>query len=32
MKWYPRVTREPTDPRETEKSWQARTEALIREG
>jgi monoamine oxidase len=32
MKWHPRITRRPTDPRETEAAWQARAEALIREG
>jgi monoamine oxidase len=32
MKWHPRITRTPSDPRESEKSWQARAEALIREG
>jgi hypothetical protein len=32
MKWYPRITREPSDPHETEAAWQKRTEALIEEG
>jgi monoamine oxidase len=31
MKWYPQIVREPANPHETEESWQARTEAWIRE-
>jgi monoamine oxidase len=32
MKWYPPITREPSDERETEEAWQKRTEALIQKG
>jgi hypothetical protein len=32
MKWYPGITREAADPRETEDAWQKRIEALIQEG
>jgi monoamine oxidase len=32
MKWRPDITREPASERESEAAWQARVEALIREG
>lgn len=32
MKWYPRIERAPSDPRETEEAWQKRVEALIQPG